>query len=104
MISKADEVRAALIGAVNPLSGGDGLSRDTAVIVHRGGPNDAAGTEYAFIGAYFDQVAWRLTEQALGYEPSGRMIDCLKVVAGGSEFEFFFDLTEAMSGLGPMLR
>lgn len=99
MISKADEVRAALLGAVNPMSGGDGLSRDTAIIVHRGGPNDAAGTEYAFIGAYFDQVAWGLTEQALGYDPSGRMIDCLKVTAAGSEFEFYFDITEAMGDL-----
>lgn len=104
-VSKADQVRDALKDefAVNPMSGGDGLSIETAVVIHRGAPNDVVGTQYAFIDAYLGQKpkAWEIAEQSLASTPSGRKIDRLKVIkakGAQSEFVFYFDVTEAMGG------
>lgn len=98
-MQNADEVRAALadVFAVNPLSGGDGRSIESPVIIHRGVPNDVVGTEYAFISTSLGAaLRWETVSQSLATNSVGQTVDCLEINTPSGGQTFYFDVTDAI--------
>jgi len=73
-------------------SGGDGLTKEHAVVIHAKREDDGTKAEYAWIREYHPGAKVEL--QSL-ISADGRIYDCIEVVAmDGSRQKYYFDISE----------
>lgn len=88
-----------------PISGGDGNSIDTPIVIHRKAGNKYVAMEYFILQCLGEvrQIEWKLVQQAL-MEHHGRQIDQMKIeTIQTTEHEvitkienYYFDITECI--------
>ena len=85
-------------GVLLPISGGNGQSKDQAVVIASEAKNVLIKAENEFISATLDEGYWKKVEQSLIIEDEKKYdkITILNFIENGDEVEreFWFDITE----------